>query len=96
MLPWVNNAASSDVNTLLAFNMIFLGLASHSFHYHGDVLEHWSHRADLTFILIMMGSLPFLAVNGLCQAFRGSPAMPADWRPVLAKGGMFLFSGCVC
>ena len=52
MIPILNGAHNSDVSMLLAFNMIFLGLASYSYHYHGDLPGHWSHRADLTFITV--------------------------------------------
>jgi len=95
VLPNLSGAFNSDVWTLLAFNMIFLGLASFSFHYNGDLLHHWSHRADLTFILILMGALPFLAANGLKQAYNGKPAPPRDKFSLITKTAAIALGGCV-
>ena len=95
VLPNLSGAHNSDVWMLLAFNMIFLGLASLSFHYNGDLMNEWSHRADLTFILVLIGALPFLAVNGLNQAYAGHPAPPRDPVALITKGCAIALGGCV-
>ena len=95
VLPNLSGAFNSDVWTLLAFNMIFLGLASFSFHHNGDLLHHWSHRADLTFILILMGALPCLAANGLKQAWYGEPAPARDTCTLITKAAAIVLGGCV-
>ena len=95
-LPNLSGAHNSDVWTLLAFNMIFLGLASFSFHYHGDLLGSWSHRADLTYIMVLIGALPFFAVNGLCQAYAGKSSPPRDPVALVTKGCAIALGGCVC
>ena len=94
-LPNLSGAHNSDVWMLLAFNMIFLGLASLSFHYNGDLTNEWSHRADLTFILVLIGALPFLAVNGLCQAYAGRHAPPRDPVTLITTACAITLGGCV-
>ena len=95
VLPYASGAFNSDVWTLLAFNMIFLGLASFVFHSDGEVLNDWSHRADLTFILVVIGAMPSLAMNALWQAYNGKKSLPRDLVAVVTKMSAMLISGCV-
>ena len=95
VLPLLTGAHNSDVSSLLAFNMIFLGVASYTFHRDGDLLEDWSHRADLTFILVLVGALPFLAANGLWQAYSGTGPLPRDPIAMFTKGCAITLGGCV-
>ena len=94
-LPYLSGALNADGWSLLAFMMIFLGLASFSFHKNGDV-RNWAHRADLTFIMVVVGALPFLAANGLHKAYAGKP-FPAKRDPVAlaTKACVIAISGCV-
>lgn len=85
-LPNCSGRTIPDVFMLLAVNMIFLGLASFVFHYDGEVLNDWSHRADLTFILVVVGALPYLAINGLWQAYNGKESPPRDLVALITKG----------
>lgn len=94
-LPYLGGYHIPDVFMLLAVNMIFLGLASFIFHYDGEVLNDWSHRADLTFILVVVGAMPSLAINGLWQAYNGKKSLPRDLVAVLTKMSAMLISGCV-
>jgi hypothetical protein len=70
-------------------------VASYSFHRLGDPVtgayEDWSYRADLTFILVLLGALPFFAANGLWRALNGTPALPRDLGALLAKFGAIVF-----
>jgi hypothetical protein len=86
VLPNLSGTHNSDALMLLAFNLIFLGLESFSYHYDGEVLNDWSHRADLTFIMVVVGALPFLALDGLWKAYNGKESPPRDGVALITKG----------
>ena len=94
-LPYLGGYHIPDVFMLLAVNMIFLGLASFVFHSDGEVLNDWSHRADLTFILVVIGAMPSLAMNALWQAYNGKKSPPRDLVAMLTKMSAMFISGCV-
>lgn len=90
--PVLNGVNNSDVATLMAFMMILLGMASYSFHRDGDVLDSWAHRADVTFMMMVVGAAPFFALNGLWQSWSGTAPVARDPVPLLTKAAAVTLS----